>query len=180
MKAKSLRIGWLTLTALVCVLLVASCGKTMVSGKVVDAETNKPVPDAAVHIFWTKPGSGPPGLRGEVKVDMAETLTDSAGRFEVPKYNTYSHTYNMAVYKTGFVCWSSRKVFPTYEERRDFKLKNGMKIQLEHFNPEYSRSKHAYFTLVASVGRIGGGLFDRAIKDEMRIVRKNIRTNRGK
>ena len=180
MKKKILQCGRPIFTVFICALLVAACGKTMVTGKVVDAETNKPIPDAAVHIFWTKPGSGPPGLRGEVKVDMAETITDSAGRFEVPKYNTYSHNYNMAVYKTGYVCWSSRKVFPSYEERRGFKLRNGIVIALEHFNPEYSRSKHADFTLVASVGRIGGGLFDRAIKDEMRIVKKNIRKNRGK
>ena len=180
MKEKTLRIGWLTLTALVCALLAASCGKTTVNGRVVDAETGKPVSGAAVYIYWGKPGSGPPGLGGKVKVGVTEILTNAEGRFEVPKYYSFFWHFYLAVYKQGYVCWSSRKVFPTYEERRDFKLKNGMKIQLEHFNPEYSRSKHAYFTLVASVGRIGGGLFDRAIKDEMRIVRKNIRKNRGK
>jgi hypothetical protein len=41
-----------------------------------------------------------------------------------------------------------------------------MVIALEHFSPEYSKEKHSIFTAVASVNRIGGGIFDKAIKSE--------------
>ena len=88
---KTSQIGSLSLTVLVCAVLIVSCGKSTVTGRVVDAETGKPIEGAAVHIYWGKPGSGPPGLGGEVKVDVAETLTDADGRFEVPKYNKYSY-----------------------------------------------------------------------------------------
>ena len=176
---KTPQIGSLSLTVLVCAVLIVSCGKSTVTGRVVDAETGKPIEGAAVHIFWAKSGSGPPGLGGEVKVDVVETLTDADGSFEVPKYNKYSYTYNMAVYKKGYVCWSNRKVFPTYEERHDFKLKTGMVIKLEQFKPKYSQLKHADFTLAASAGRVGRGVFDKAIENEMSIVKNNIIKSRG-
>ena len=140
MKKEILRCVRPIFTVFICALLAAACGKTMVTGKVVDAENGNPISGAAVYIYWGKPGSGPPGLGGKVKVGVTETLTDAAGRFEVPKYNSLFKHFYFAVYKQGYVCWSSRKVFPSYEERRDFKLKNGMVIKLEHFIPEYSKS----------------------------------------
>ena len=167
---KTPRIGSLSLMVLVCAVLIVSCGKSTVTGRVVDAETGKPIEAAAVHIFWAKSGSGPPGLGGKVKVDVAETLTDADGKFEVPKYYSFFKNYYLAVYKQGYVCWSNRKVFPTYEERRDFKLKTGMVINLEHFIEKYSKIKHANFTIVASVNRVGGGTFDKAIESEKQIL----------
>ena len=141
----------------------------MITGQVVDAETGNPIENAAVYIYWSKMGSGPPGLAGRVEVEVAETLSDAEGFFKIPKYSTLFKHYRMVVYKEGYVCWYSRKIFPTYEERKDFKLKNGMVIQMEHFKEEYSKLKHAIFTTTWSIGRNMPGIFDDAIKDEKKI-----------
>jgi hypothetical protein len=86
----------------------------------------------------------------------------------------------MTVYKKGYVCWSDDKIFPTYEERKGFRLRNGMVIKLERFKEEYSKEAHANFTTSSSVHRIGLGLFDSAIKSEIEIEREFLRRNRGK
>lgn len=154
---------------LICILLIMSTsvwGRSIITGQVVDAETGKPIEKAAVHIEWLKSGSGPPGLAGYERVEVAEDLTDAQGRFKIPKYSTWFKDYSMAVYKKGYVCWGSKKIFPTYEERKGFKLKNGMVIKLERFKEEYSKEKHADFTTTSSIGRNAPGIFDDAVKSE--------------
>jgi hypothetical protein len=166
----------------ILVLSAPAWGRSIVTGRVVDAETGNPIENAAVFIKWTKPGPGPPGLAGTIRLEVAETLTDADGPFKVPRYSTlfWGKEYSMFVYKKGHVCWSSRKIFPTYEERKDFKLKNGMVIKLERFKEEYSKEKHASFTLDWSVGRKMPGLFDDAIKSEIELEREMLRRNRKK
>ena len=167
---------------LICILLIISTsvwGRSIITGQVVDAETGKPIEKAAVHIEWLKSGSGPPGLAGYERVEVAEDLTDAQGRFKAPNYSTLFKDYRMAVYKKGYVCWSSEDIFPTYEERKGFRLKNGMVIKLERFREEYSREKHAIFTTVSSTSRRGGGLFDNAIKSEDKIVDEIFRKKMG-
>lgn len=132
---------------------------------------------AAVYIQWSKTGPGPPGLAGTVIVEVAETLTDSEGYFNIPKYSTLFKSYRMAVYKKGYVCWNNKKIFPTYEKRKAFKLKNGTVVRLERFKKEYSKEKHAYFTTTWSVG--SKGLFYDAIKPERELERKIIRKQKG-
>ncbi|MBU4010372.1 MAG: carboxypeptidase-like regulatory domain-containing protein [Proteobacteria bacterium] len=149
---------------------VPAFGRSMVTGQVVDAETGKPIENAAVYICWTKPGAGPPGLAGEDIVEVAETLTDSEGSFKIPKYSTFLKQYEFTVYKNGYVCWNSRDIFPTYQKRKDFRIKDGMVIKLEHFKEEYSKEKHAIFTTVSSSW--SKGVFDQAIQSEKEIRRK--------
>lgn len=144
-----------------------------------DAETQKPIVGAAIYIEWSKM-SGPPGLASSVEVEVAECLTDENGFFKIPKYSTLFKDYQMAVYKKGYVCWSSEDIFPTYEKRKDFKLKNGMFIKLERFKEEYSKERHAYFTIGSSIGRKGLGLFDTAIKSELETRHEIYRKNRRK
>ncbi|MFH2045288.1 MAG: carboxypeptidase-like regulatory domain-containing protein [Pseudomonadota bacterium] len=149
-------------------------GRSMIKGQVVDAETGKPIENAAVYICWTKPASGPPGLAGTSIVEVAETLTDAEGFFKIPKYFTlfFGKEYELTVYKIGYVCWNSRDIFPTYRKRKDFKLKNGMVIKLENFKEHYSKEKHAIFTTVSSSSRRDLGVFDQAIQSEKEIRRK--------
>jgi len=127
-------------------------------------------------------GPGPPGLAGYVTVEVAEDLTDVKGLFNVPKYSILLNHYYLTIYKKGYVCWSNKKIFPTYEERKGFRLKDGMVIELEPFKEEYSREKHAYFTVFSSINRNEPGLFDDAIKSERELRSKIIRRkrNRGK
>ncbi|MFH1672417.1 MAG: carboxypeptidase-like regulatory domain-containing protein [Pseudomonadota bacterium] len=165
---------------LICILLILSTsawGRSIITGQVVDAETGKPIKGAAVHIYWGKPGSGPPGLAASsVEVEVAEVLTDTEGFFKIPKYSTLFKHYDMAVYKKGYVCWSSEKIFPTWEDRKNFKLKNGMVIKPERFKEGYSREDHGRFTVFMSTSRNAPGLFDNAIKLERLLFRKMMRS----
>jgi hypothetical protein len=154
-------------------------GRSIISGQVVDAETEKPIEGAAVFIEWTKRGPGPPGLAGEVTVEVAETLTDSEGRFAIPKYSTWFKDYTMAVYKNGYVCWSNWKIFPGWKDRKGFKLKNKMLIKIERFKEEYSKLEHADFTSSMALGTKGGD-FSKAIEREIEMLYEKGRENRGK
>jgi hypothetical protein len=167
---------------LVCIILflampTLACGRSIIGGQVVDADTGKPIEGAAVYIYWGKSGSGPPGLAASsVEVETAEYLADTEGLFKVPKYSTLFKHYRMAIYKKGYVCWSSKKIFPTYEERNGFSLKDGMVIKLEPFKGDYSKEDHANFTTTWSIG--SRGLFDDAIKSEREIERDFIKKRR--
>lgn len=175
---KKLSISFLFLLSIV--LPTSSWGRTIITGQVVDAETGKPLENAAVYIYWSKMGSGPPGLAGRVEVEVAETLTDAEGFFKIPKYSTLFKHYRMAVYKKGYVCWSSDDIFPTYEKRKGFSLEDGMVIKLKHFKGEYSKEKHAIFSTTSSIGRNMPGIFDDAIKEEKKIEKEFYRRQRNK
>ena len=62
------------------------------------------------------------------------------------------------------------------EERKGFKLKNGMVIKLERFKEEYSKEKHARFTIHSAIH--SRGLFDADIKSERELRREIYRKNR--
>ncbi len=88
----------------------------------------------------------------------------------------------MAVYKKGYVCWCSKKFFPTYKERKGFKLKNGMVIKLEHFKKEYEeylRENHASFTTYWFLRRKSFGVVDSAIRSEVQIDEQVASERRG-
>jgi len=173
-------ISLLILISTLLILSTTACSSRMIQGRVVDAETGKPLEKAAIYIYWSKRGPGPPGLAGYVDVEVSEDLTDDKGLFKVPKYSTLFKNYTMAIYKKGYVCWSSNKIFPSYVRRKNFRLKNGMVIRLEPIKEEYSKEKHASFTLDSSVNRKSPGLFEAAIKSEMELERKMLRRNRRK
>ncbi len=119
--------------------------RSMISGQVVDAETGEPIENAAFYINWYK-YTGLPGWTSASHVEVAEGYTDAKGYFKIPKYSTFFKEYRMAIYKKGYVCWRSDKIFPTWENRIDFKLKNKMVIKLDKFKEEYSKEDHARFT----------------------------------
>ena len=154
-------------------------GRSIILGQVIDAENGKPMENAAVYIYWWKT-SGPPGLTHGIDVEVAETLTDAKGVFKIPKYSILLKKYEMAVYKKGYVCWNSDDIFPTYEKRKGFKLKNGMVIKLERFKEGYSKLKHAIFTIGSSINRKMPGLFDTAIESELETRSEIYRKDRRK
>jgi hypothetical protein len=155
--------------------------RSMISGQVVDAETGKPIENAAFYIHWWKV-TGPPGLTSGVDVETAEGLTDSNGNFNVPKHSTFFKEFQMAIYKKGHVCWSSEKIFPKWEDRKDFKLKNKMVINLEKFKEGYSIEDHARFTIFAAISCKSE--FDVAIEQERKIkylaIQKEKKESEGK
>jgi hypothetical protein len=155
--------------------------RSVISGQVVDAETGMPIEKVAIYIYWGKYGFGPPGLDGgNAQVEVAEDLTNEKGFFKIPKYSTLLKHYSMAVYKKGYVCWSSDKIFPTWEDRKDFKLKNKMVIKLEKFKEEYSKEDHARFTIFSQVGTGLSGVFDGAIEPEIDLFYGINKRSRGK
>jgi len=170
----------LVLISILLVLSTSACAMRMIQGRVVDAVTGKSIENAAVHIAWFKSGSGPPGLAGSVQVEVAEDLSNTGGLFNIPKHSTIFKDFHMAVYKKGYVCWSSDDIFPSYEKRKNFRLKNGMVIKLERFKEKYSKERHAYFTIFSKVGISHYRIFDNAIKSEIELRRKIIRKEKSR
>lgn len=150
--------------------------RSMISGQVVDAETGEPIENAAFYINWWKV-TGIPGLTSSHDVETDEGYTDAEGYFKIPKYSTYFKECRMAVYKKGYVCWRSDKIFPTWEDRKDFKLKNKMIIKLEKFKEEYSKKDHARFTNSAETAAGPSGVFNDATRHEREIERESYKTN---
>ncbi len=151
---------------MLCLLNTACGARWMVKGQVVDAQTSLPISGAAVCIEWLE-SRGLPGLGYSSKVEAADDLTNTGGVFQVPKYSTLSKKhYRMAVYKNGYVCWSNEDIFPAFEKRTDFKLKNGMVIKLERFKEEYSKIRHARYTISSSIGCSSTGIFGKTIQSE--------------
>ena len=170
-------------------LLTFSCGsRYTIQGKVLDAETGKPIEGAAVAIRWYKYTPGPPLSSGYKGIETAEDLSDINGTFKLPKYAFKQ--YYMGAYKKGYVCWDSEHIFhplgKSYEERiekrKSHKVYDGMVIKLEPFKREYPLDKHATFT--TNVGtRLSitkKGLFGRAIDSEYQLDLKNLRKNSGR
>lgn len=168
--------GWRYAAVVVAVLLMSvfgirECGRQMVTGQVVDAVTGEPIEGAAVLIDWWEPGPGPPGLAGSHQLEWKEALSDAQGRFTVPRHSTFGSAkeFNMAVYKKGYVCWNSQKVFPSNKAREGFSLKNGMKIILEPFRDEYSNEEHAFFTVYLAP-TVSSKIYEDAIVNEKEIA----------
>ncbi len=178
--------GWFAALGVVAMLLVSlfairECGRQLITGQVVDAVTGEPIEGAAVLIDWWEPGPGPPGLAGSHQLEWKETLTDAQGHFTVPKHSTFASAkeFNMAVYKKGYVCWSSQKIFPSNKAREDFSMKNGMKIVLEPFRDEYSKEDHAMFTVHWSP-KAPAALYYEVIKSEEQLWGDILRRNKEK
>lgn len=164
-------------TLALCVLLLTAmattaCARSIIKGRVVDLDTGKAIDKAAIFIHWWKV-KGIPGLSHSVDVERSETITDEQGVFEIPEYSTLVNEFKMAVYKMGYVCWSSEWIFPSYEKRKGFNLEDGMLIKLEQFSDKYSREKHADFVDAAAIW--SRGVFLEATKPERQLLHNSIR-----
>lgn len=54
-------------------------------GQIVDVETGKPIPDAAILVVWWEAIFSPTGHPTRKFYDARETVTDSEGHFQVPR-----------------------------------------------------------------------------------------------
>jgi hypothetical protein len=166
------------ITLLVLFFMYSITFARTILGQVVDAETGKPIENAAFFIHWWKE-TGLPGLTSGSDVETADGYTDAEGYFKIPKYSTFSKKYRMAIYKKGYVCWRSDYIFPTWEKRKDFKLKNKMVIKLESFRKEYSKLDHAMFTNSSALTAGPTGIYDKMTEPEGEIEGESFRTNKG-
>jgi hypothetical protein len=122
----------LIFTGLALTLLLVSCTpKCVISGRVVDAETGRPIEGAAVAIRWYAAYPDKQSGKSET-ADAVQALSNNQGVFKVPEYPGSRHV--LGVYKAGYICWSSRDVFPlnsresnkrNYRERNKHHIKDG-------------------------------------------------------
>ena len=159
--------------------LAACASKSIIKGRVVDAETGRPIKEAAVAIRWFE--SQPEDNSKTVHTfDAAQDLSDKDGNFSIPEYQ--NRKYAMGVYKEGYICWSSRSDFSSgIPEKASLKfppnVENGMEIRLAPLKEVHSRDKHAGFAVLVAgeVTESKKGPFYKAIMPLFRSWRDNLR-----
>lgn len=144
--------------------LITACYGSM-TGTVTDAETGKPIEGAVVLVEWTKK-KGIGDYHTE-SVKVVEAVTDKEGKFTVSGIlDPFVDSPDVTVYKKGYVAWSSRWIFPGYENRSDFRWGGGV-FKLEHFKPEYTHIDHTSF-IDSSINISLGGNDKRSMLKEIR------------
>ena len=141
------RFGFMLLLA-VSIFMFTGCYED-ITGTVVDADTGEPLEGAIVLVEWTKT-KGIPGLTYHEVYEVTIVITDKEGKATLaglinPLVGINIGLSSVAVYKKGYVGWSNRQIFPSYERRIDFKWQNNYVFKLEKFKPEYSHEKHCSF-----------------------------------
>ena len=176
--------GVFSLTCLVVFIFLISCSpKCVVRGRVVDAETRQPIKGAAVAIRWYTASSAPQSAELET-LDAVQALSDDKGFFLIPEYS--DKKYILGVYKTGYICWSSRDIFfidpnsfntEKYRHRKNYRLKDGMQIDLRQLKNMHVKNLHASFTVMVAgeATDTDSGPFQEAIQAEYKIWRENLR-----
>jgi len=159
--------------------LAACASKSIINGRVVDAQTGQPIKEAAVAIRWLENQSEDNSSTLHT-FDAAQDLSDKDGNFSIPEYQ--NRKYVMGVYKEGYICWSSRSDFSggTPEKtspRFPPNVENGMEIHLAPLTEGYSRDKHAGFAVLVAgeVAESKKGPFYKAIMPLFRKWRDNLR-----
>ena len=161
-------------------LSTAACApKSMINGRVLDVQTERPIKDAAVAIRWYENQSENDSGAGHT-FDAVQDLSDENGAFKIPHHP--EKTYVMGVYKKGYVTWSSRTTFSNTNETITANstithLEDGLEIRLEPFNKGYSPDQHAAFTVLVAgeVAESQKGPFYKAIIPLFHKWRDNLR-----
>lgn len=126
-----------------------------ITGKVVDAETDRPIEGAVVLVEWTKTKGF--GLTYTESFKVVEVLSNKDGAFTIPGvYNPLVNSPDLTVYKPGYVAWNNKIIFPDYRKREDFSWKSGNTFKLYKFKDTYSYIDHEGFTMSAVNSTIGG------------------------
>ena len=139
-------------TLIILMLLTACTPKSMINGRVVDAETENPIKGAAIAVRWYEdtPGSNTAMPR---TIEVNQDFTDGDGNFKIPEHQ--DKNFVMGVYKEGYICWSSRSSFSNNVNmeavtKSDTRAENGMVVRLERLKNGHSHDQHAsYAVLVA-------------------------------
>jgi len=179
-----LAVGVFILACLTLNMSFISCSpKRVVRGRVVDAETQQPIKGAAVAIRWyTDNSEQHPAKTGTY--DAVQALSDANGVFRIPQYP--GKKYSLGVYKNGYICWSSRDIFSIkpgshgldpYRKRKDYRISEGMQIDLNPLRNGHPRDLHAGFTMMVAGESTDtdGGPFHQAIQSEYQLWRENLR-----
>jgi hypothetical protein len=115
-----------------------------ITGKIVDAETGKPIAGAILLVEWMKVHGF--GSTYHTSEKVVEIFSDKDGIVKIPGYNDSSvENPSITVYKPGYVAWSNQWIFPSDINRTDFEWKNGYVFRLEKFKEGYSYIEHGSF-----------------------------------
>lgn len=125
-------------------LLVTSGCYTTITGKVVDAETGKPIEGAVVNVEWTVTKGFGNTYKESYKV--IEAVTDKDGKVTISGvFNPFVDPPSVTFYKKGYVAWNNKFIFPNFQKRKDFTWSEGMQIKMDIFKKEFSRVEHVEF-----------------------------------
>ncbi|MCG5056322.1 MAG: carboxypeptidase-like regulatory domain-containing protein [Myxococcales bacterium] len=118
-------------------------------GLVLDAETERPLPEAVVSASWAFEGGV--GLVGPAGGYTLETVTNPDGRYELPSLPRLPEgasarvaRFTLVIYKRGYVVWRSDHLFPSGEARKDFS-QNRNQVRLMRWRDELSHARHVVF-----------------------------------
>ena len=162
--------------------LVACSPKCVIKARVMDAETHRPIKGAAVAIRWLEDSSTNPSAQPKT-LDAVQALSDEQGVFQIPDYP--GKKYILGVYKSGYICWSSRVIFlmnpdrsgtEKYQRRNRYQIEDGMQIELMPIDKE-SKLLHAGFTVMVAGESTDNhhGPFRQAIEPEFQLWREGLR-----
>ena len=179
MRANPVKRALILVSVTLFCFLTACASKSIINGRIVDAETGQPIKEAAVAIRWFE--SQPEDNSKTVHTfDAAQDLSDKDGNFSIPEYQ--NRKYAMGVYKEGYICWSNRSDFSSdIPENASLKfppnVENGMEIRLAPLKEVHSRDKHAGFAVLVAgeVTESKKGPFYKAIMPLFRKWRDNLR-----
>jgi hypothetical protein len=117
-------------------------------GRVVDASTGHPVPQALVFASWgLQTGRG---LEAPAGAQVTVVETDSDGRYQIPAFHGHTsprtrlERFTLIIYKRGFVAYRSDRRFEHFQPRRDFSQRLNQ-VRLERFGAEQSHAQHVRF-----------------------------------
>ncbi len=133
-------------TAFVLSLLLASSGcYAGLTGRVVDAETRRPIEGAVVLVEWSKT-RGIPGMVTTKVYRVEEQITDVEGRVTLSgEFDPFVDPPEVTIYRMGYVAWNSERIFPTRKNRTDFKWQRNYTFRLEKFKTGYKHYDHIGF-----------------------------------
>ncbi len=144
-----MRIKKLTILSAVILLVIAFIifrpgSYPKMTGTVVDSVTGQPIEEAVVLVEWTKTHGIGEHWTESFKVE--EAVTDKDGKFTVDGLDIRSvDPPDVTVYKKGYVAWNNKYIFPTHENRTDFRWNDGYVIKLMKFQTLYSYDEHSSF-----------------------------------
>ena len=152
MKAKPINVTLFSTFVFLGLLLAACAPKSMINGRIVDAETQYPIQGAAVAIRWYENHNGNATAKTRT-VDINQSLSDTEGRFTFPHHP--DNSYVMGVYKEGYMCWSSHSRFsngnrPFAVAKAGTRVQNDMVVQLERLKEGHSDGHHASYTVLVA------------------------------
>jgi hypothetical protein len=127
-----------------------SCAAGSIQGQVFDAQTGKPISGAVVLGVWTRT-AGLPGLTYTETVGVRETETDTEGHFTLERPSSrYDREdgESVTVYRSGYLAWNNRLVFPSSERRSDSRVPGH--VFLQSFPQGESHRRHVDFISAAT------------------------------